>query len=68
METHALRNARHVGVGGGWGVLTWASGYNFPLFLVYPVDMPVYTFEKLEMSSFQLQDSKVEQSHSSKTT
>ena len=22
------------------GVLAWASGYNFPLFLVYPVDMP----------------------------
>ena len=29
-----------MGVGGGWGVLTWASGCNFPLFLVYPVDMP----------------------------
>ena len=27
------------GVGGG-GVLMWSSGYNFPLFLVYPVDMP----------------------------
>ena len=26
--------------GGGKGFLTWASGYNFPLFLVYPVDMP----------------------------
>ena len=24
----------------GGGVLTQASGYNFPLFLVYPVDMP----------------------------
>ena len=33
-----------MGVGGGWGVLTWASGYNFPLFLVYPVDMPGYLF------------------------
>ena len=28
------------GGGGGGGVLTRASGYNFPLFLVYPVDMP----------------------------
>ena len=28
-----------VGRRGGGGV-TWASGYNFPLFLVYPVDMP----------------------------
>ena len=30
------------GGGGGGEVLTWASGYNFPLFLVYPVDMPGY--------------------------
>ena len=29
-----------MGKGGGGEVLTWASGYNFPLFLVYPVDMP----------------------------
>ena len=29
--------------GGGGGVLTWTSGYNFPLFLVYPVDMPAVT-------------------------
>ena len=29
------------GVGGGVGVLTWALGYNFPLSLVYPDDMPV---------------------------
>ena len=34
METRAVRNTCV-------GVLTWASGYNFPLFLVYPVDMPV---------------------------
>ena len=41
METRALRNARARGWGGrGEEVLTWASGYNFPLFLVYPVDMP----------------------------
>ena len=26
--------------GGRGGVLKWASGCNFPLFLVYPVDMP----------------------------
>ena len=30
-----------MGGGGGGEVLMWASGYNFPLFLVYPVDMPV---------------------------
>ena len=41
-----LRNARARGWGRGGGgggggeILTWASGYNFPLFLVYPVDMP----------------------------
>ena len=28
------------GGGGGGRILTRASGYNFPLFLVYPVDMP----------------------------
>ena len=27
-----------------WGILTLASDYNFPLFLVYPVDMPVFFF------------------------
>ena len=27
--------------GGSLGILTWALGYNFPLFLVYPIDMPV---------------------------
>ena len=45
METRALRNmrARGWGEGGGGEVLTWASGYNFPLFLVYPVDMPECT-------------------------
>ena len=26
--------------GGGGRILMRASGYNFPLFLVYPVDMP----------------------------
>ena len=45
VETHALMNVRAgEGVGGGGGggrrILTRASGYNFPLFLVYPVDMP----------------------------
>ena len=53
METHALRKAyicaltrergegagRGGGEGGGEGG-GWLSGYNFPLFLVYPVDMP----------------------------
>ena len=40
VETHALMNARAgEGVGGGC-ILTRASGCNFPLFLVYPVDMP----------------------------
>ena len=32
--------ARTHGEGGG-GERGWLSGYNFPLFLVYPVDMPV---------------------------
>ena len=41
METRALRNARGGKGGAGEGVLTQASGYNFPLFLVCPVDMPV---------------------------
>ena len=31
--------ARTHGEGGG-GERGWLSGYNFPLFLVYPVDMP----------------------------
>ena len=60
----ALRNARARGCGGGGGeVLTWASGYNFPLFLVYPVDMPasgesggraVQQFPEVFCPSFQL--------------
>ena len=41
-----MRALRNTGGGGGGrgeggGGLTRASGYNFPLFLVYPVDMPV---------------------------
>ena len=36
-----FKERAHVGgEGGGGGGVTWASGYNFPLFLVYPVDMP----------------------------
>ena len=40
----ALRKARGEGGGEGrsLGVLTWALGSNFPLFLVYPLDMPEY--------------------------
>ena len=35
------------------GVLTQALGYNFPLFLVYPVDMPETILEyELKMSAF----------------
>ena len=41
---HVLRNARGRG---GDGVLTQASGYNFPLFLVYSVDMPGVYFAVL---------------------
>ena len=40
METRALRNTRARDGEGRGEVLTWASGYNFPLFLVCPVDMP----------------------------
>ena len=43
VETRTLRKAEG-GRGGGGGCLTLASGYNFPLFLVYPVDMPDYKF------------------------
>ena len=31
---------------GGGRILMRASGYNFPLFLVYPVDMPDQPFKK----------------------
>ena len=51
METHALRKAHtcacvgaHArgrgGGGAGWWGGGWLSDYNFPLFLVYLVDMP----------------------------
>ena len=46
METRALRKARGGGGGGGGGesleILTWALGSNFPIVLVYPLDMPEY--------------------------
>ena len=35
-----FKERARAGIGEG-EVLTWASGYNFPLFLVYQVDMPV---------------------------
>ena len=37
---HALRNARAGERGGRGGGLTRTSGYNFPLFLAFPLDMP----------------------------
>ena len=50
VETHALR----VRGGRGWGVvLTQTSGYNFPLFLVYPVDMPENVSARTEKVSQQ---------------
>ena len=52
VETHALRNARG-GVGGGGGGLKWASGCNFPLFLVYPVDMPEEVVDFLFQVTFE---------------
>ena len=39
------------GGGGEGGVLTWTSGYNFPLFLVHPVDMPDFTCQRMSLPS-----------------